>query len=108
MKDPAIIEAFAKTYDLANKLSITGTPSYVVGNEVVFGALGAGCSGGEDRSGEGLRSDQSADLSDWRISRSCLWTAKERHLRSFRSASMPTIEGPARRQMPARCKGRIY
>jgi protein-disulfide isomerase len=40
MKNPAISEAFAKTYDLANKLSITGTPSYVVGNEVVFGALG--------------------------------------------------------------------
>ena len=40
MKNPAITEAFAKTYDLANKLSITGTPSYVVGNEVVFGALG--------------------------------------------------------------------
>lgn len=40
MKDPSITEAFAKTYDLANKLAITGTPSYVVGNEVVFGALG--------------------------------------------------------------------
>ena len=40
MKNPAITEAFAQTYDLANKLSITGTPSYVVGNEVVFGALG--------------------------------------------------------------------
>ncbi|MCV3241325.1 DsbA family protein [Mesorhizobium sp. ZC-5] len=40
MKDPAIIDAFGKTYDLANKLAITGTPSYVVGNEVVFGALG--------------------------------------------------------------------
>jgi protein-disulfide isomerase len=40
MKNPAINEAFSKTYDLANKLAITGTPSYVVGNEVVFGALG--------------------------------------------------------------------
>jgi protein-disulfide isomerase len=40
MKDPVISETFAKTYDLANKLSITGTPSYIVGNEVVFGALG--------------------------------------------------------------------
>ncbi|PSJ60079.1 DsbA family protein [Kumtagia ephedrae] len=40
MKDPAIGEAFEQTYDLANRLSITGTPSYVVGNEVVFGALG--------------------------------------------------------------------
>jgi protein-disulfide isomerase len=40
MKDPTINEALAKTYDLANKLAITGTPSYVIGNEVVFGALG--------------------------------------------------------------------
>jgi protein-disulfide isomerase len=40
MKDPTIPKTFAKTYDLASKLSITGTPSYVVGNEVVFGALG--------------------------------------------------------------------
>ena len=40
MKNPAITEAFSETYDLANKLPITGTPSYVVGNEVVFGALG--------------------------------------------------------------------
>lgn len=40
MKDPAIQENFARTYELANKLSITGTPSYVVGNEVIFGALG--------------------------------------------------------------------
>lgn len=40
MKNPAITEAFARTYELANKLSITGTPSYVVGNEVIYGALG--------------------------------------------------------------------
>lgn len=40
MQDPAIGETFAGTYELANKLAITGTPSYVVGNEVVFGALG--------------------------------------------------------------------
>ncbi|AWC24297.1 MULTISPECIES: DsbA family protein [Aminobacter] len=40
MKDPAIGEAFNRTYELANKLQISGTPSYVVGNEVVFGALG--------------------------------------------------------------------
>ena len=40
MQDPAIPRTFAETYDLANRLSITGTPSYVVGNEVVFGALG--------------------------------------------------------------------
>ena len=40
MKDPKISETFEQTYDLANRLAITGTPSYVVGNEVVFGALG--------------------------------------------------------------------
>ena len=40
MKNPRIVQAFASTYELANRLSITGTPSYVVGDEVVFGALG--------------------------------------------------------------------
>lgn len=40
MKNPEISEAFAETYELANQLAITGTPSYVVGDEVVFGALG--------------------------------------------------------------------
>lgn len=40
MKNPAIEKTFNQTYALADKLSITGTPSYVVGDEVVFGALG--------------------------------------------------------------------
>jgi protein-disulfide isomerase len=40
MKNPEITKAFSQTYELANRLAITGTPSYVVGNEVVFGALG--------------------------------------------------------------------
>ena len=40
MKDPTIQQDIQSTYDLANKLSISGTPSYVVGDEVVFGALG--------------------------------------------------------------------
>jgi protein-disulfide isomerase len=40
MKDPEITKIFDETYDLANKLAITGTPSYVIGNEVVFGAQG--------------------------------------------------------------------
>ena len=40
MKSPAIMETFKSAYELANKLSITGTPSYVLGDEVVFGALG--------------------------------------------------------------------
>ena len=49
MKDPAITETFDETYELANKLAITGTPSYVVGNEVVFGALGPRRARREDR-----------------------------------------------------------
>jgi protein-disulfide isomerase len=40
MKDPAIQQDIQSTYDLANKLAISGTPSYVLGDEVVFGALG--------------------------------------------------------------------
>ena len=40
MKDPAISETFNQTYALAEKLAITGTPSYVIGKQVVFGALG--------------------------------------------------------------------
>ncbi len=35
--DAAVREA----YTLANDLGITGTPSYVIGNEAVFGAVGA-------------------------------------------------------------------
>jgi protein-disulfide isomerase len=40
MKSPQINEIFNDTYEIANRLGITGTPSYVVGEEVVFGALG--------------------------------------------------------------------
>lgn len=40
MLNPRITAAFSETYELANRLSITGTPSYVIGNEVVFGARG--------------------------------------------------------------------
>jgi protein-disulfide isomerase len=40
MKDPSIQQIFDQTYELANKLAITGTPSYVVGSEVIFGAQG--------------------------------------------------------------------
>ena len=40
MKNPAIQAAFEQTYDLASQLAVTGTPSYVVGGEVVFGAQG--------------------------------------------------------------------
>lgn len=40
MQNPEIQQIFSNTYELANNLSISGTPSYVVGDEVVFGALG--------------------------------------------------------------------
>lgn len=33
-------ETFEEVYSLANRLGLTGTPSYVVGNEVVMGAVG--------------------------------------------------------------------
>ncbi|HWT63261.1 MAG TPA: DsbA family protein, partial [Ochrobactrum sp.] len=41
MKDPAINGSFQSTYQLAQKLNITGTPSYIIGNELVPGAIGA-------------------------------------------------------------------
>ncbi|MFC5037936.1 DsbA family protein [Tianweitania sediminis] len=41
MRDPTINDEFASTYELASKLAITGTPAYVVGDEIVFGAVGA-------------------------------------------------------------------
>jgi protein-disulfide isomerase len=37
---PEIMSAVAEVYELADGLGITGTPSYVVGSEVVFGAVG--------------------------------------------------------------------
>lgn len=40
MKDPAITGAFQKTYQLAQQLNITGTPSYIIGDELVPGAIG--------------------------------------------------------------------
>jgi protein-disulfide isomerase len=40
MQNPEIEQAFMRTYQLANELAISGTPSYVVGDEVVFGAQG--------------------------------------------------------------------
>ncbi|MCP4071939.1 MAG: DsbA family protein [Hyphomicrobiales bacterium] len=40
MAKPYIIEALRENNLIANDLGITGTPSYVVGGEVVFGAVG--------------------------------------------------------------------
>ena len=41
METDAHDEAVKEAYTLANTLGITGTPSYIVGNEAVFGAVGA-------------------------------------------------------------------
>ena len=40
MENPGVIEAIQSTYEIANELGITGTPSYIIGNEVIFGAVG--------------------------------------------------------------------
>jgi protein-disulfide isomerase len=40
MKDQAIIQDFSKTFELADKLAINGTPTYIVDNQVISGALG--------------------------------------------------------------------
>jgi len=39
--DPAIDAKIRKTYTLANELNLTGTPSYIVGDEAMAGAVGA-------------------------------------------------------------------
>jgi protein-disulfide isomerase len=41
MSDPAITALFDQNHQLATKLNITGTPSYVIKDDVVFGAMGA-------------------------------------------------------------------
>ncbi len=40
MKDPAITGAFQQTYQLAQQLNISGTPSYIIGDELIPGAIG--------------------------------------------------------------------
>jgi protein-disulfide isomerase len=40
MESPNVEETIQEVYSLAEALSITGTPTYVVGNEVVVGAVG--------------------------------------------------------------------
>lgn len=40
ISDPEVNATIEETYMLANKLGLTGTPSYVVGDEVVGGAVG--------------------------------------------------------------------
>ncbi|MEM9329722.1 MAG: DsbA family protein [Pseudomonadota bacterium] len=40
MENPEILDAIQEIYGIANGLGITGTPSYIAGSEVVFGAVG--------------------------------------------------------------------
>ena len=40
MAKPAVNEGFNRTYALANALKITGTPTYVIGDDIVSGAVG--------------------------------------------------------------------
>lgn len=37
---PEVTQAISQSYDLARKLSINGTPAYVIGDELVYGAVG--------------------------------------------------------------------
>lgn len=41
MSDPAIDDQIRQAYELADLIGISGTPSYVIGDEAVFGAMGA-------------------------------------------------------------------
>ncbi|MEO0328570.1 MAG: DsbA family protein [Pseudomonadota bacterium] len=40
MEKPDLVDAIRQVYELADQLGITGTPSYVVGDQVIFGAVG--------------------------------------------------------------------
>ena len=41
MVDPSQDDEVRESYTLANALGVTGTPSYIIGNEAIFGAVGA-------------------------------------------------------------------
>lgn len=41
LEDPRISEILQESFELADALGITGTPSYVIGNEVIPGAVGS-------------------------------------------------------------------
>jgi protein-disulfide isomerase len=41
MADPEVQATIEESYSLANALGLTGTPSYVIGDEIVPGAVGA-------------------------------------------------------------------
>lgn len=41
LDDPAIDQSIRQSYELADALGISGTPSFIIGDEAVFGAVGA-------------------------------------------------------------------
>ncbi|WP_181703680.1 DsbA family protein [Chthonobacter albigriseus] len=40
LKDPEVASTLEEVYTIANKLGLSGTPSYVLADEVIFGAVG--------------------------------------------------------------------
>ena len=40
LEDDTLLDPISVTYNLAQELGINGTPSYVIGNEAVYGAVG--------------------------------------------------------------------
>jgi protein-disulfide isomerase len=40
MEEPEVSKAIQTSYDIAKALNITGTPTYIIGNEVIPGAIG--------------------------------------------------------------------
>ena len=40
METPAVTAVLDKSYSLANALSVTGTPTYIIGDEIIAGAVG--------------------------------------------------------------------
>lgn len=41
LDDAEVVATIGEVYEIAEKLGLTGTPTYVIGKEVVFGAVGA-------------------------------------------------------------------
>ena len=73
MEEATQDEAVREAYTLANDLGITGTPSYVIGKEAVFGAVGADEIGNEGQQHPRLRQDRLLNAASCQ-NRYRLWT----------------------------------
>jgi protein-disulfide isomerase len=40
MNEPAVTDVINKTFTIADRLKVSGTPTYIIGNEVIPGAIG--------------------------------------------------------------------